>query len=88
MRDSPGRQPRAVWACFCAGRYDAPPRGFKITLCAPIVDEPEKDPELVRLVAYIFEDEDAALAQEAKRKRTSKSEIVRRALRRYLGIED
>ncbi len=28
-------------------------------------DEPEKEPELVRLVAYIFEDEDAALEKEA-----------------------
>ncbi len=51
-------------------------------------DKPEKDPELVRLVAYVFEDEDAALEQEAKRKRTSKSEIVRRALREFLKIED
>ena len=51
-------------------------------------DKPEKEPERIRLVAYIFEDEDAALEQEAKRKRTSKSEIVRRALRRYLKAED
>ena len=50
-------------------------------------DEPEREPERIRLVAYIFEDEDAALEQEAKRKRTSTSEIVRRALRRYLGLE-
>ncbi len=51
-------------------------------------DEPDRDPELVRLVAYIFEDEDAALEQEAKRKRTSKSEIVRRALREFLRLGD
>ncbi len=48
----------------------------------------KREPELVRLVAYVFEDEDAALEQEAKRKRTSKSEIVRRALRKFLGMED
>ncbi len=51
-------------------------------------DKTEREPERIRLVAYIFEDEDAALGKEAKRKRTSKSEIVRRALRRYLGLED
>ncbi len=50
-------------------------------------DEPEREPERIRLVAYIFEDEDAALEKEAKRKRTSKSEIVRRALRQHLGLE-
>ncbi len=48
----------------------------------------DDEPELQRLVAYIFEDEDDALTKEAKRKRTSKSEIVRRALRRYLKLED
>ncbi len=51
-------------------------------------DNKDADPELVRLVAYVFEDEDAALEQEAKRKRTSKSEIVRRALRQFLGLKD
>ncbi len=51
-------------------------------------DEPEREPERIRLVAYVFEDEDAALEKEAKRRRTSKSEIVRRALRQFLKIED
>ncbi len=51
-------------------------------------EEPDDEPELVRLVAYIFEDEDAALEKEAKRKRTSKSEIVRRALRQFLNLEN
>ncbi len=51
-------------------------------------DERGIEPERVRLVAYIFEDEDAALEKEAKRKRTSKSEIVRRALRKFLGLGD
>ncbi len=51
-------------------------------------DKKDADPELVRLVAYVFEDEDAALEKEAKRQRTSKSEIVRRALREFLKIED
>lgn len=50
--------------------------------------QPTEDPDLVRLVAYVFEDEIAALEEEAKRKRTSKSEIVRRALCQYLGLED
>ncbi len=51
-------------------------------------DKTEREPERIRLVAYIFEDEDAALEKEAKRKRTSKSEIVRRSLREFLGLRD
>ena len=43
---------------------------------------------LVREVAYLHPDELAALEQRAKRERCSKSEIIRRALRSYLGVED
>lgn len=43
---------------------------------------------LVREVSYVHEDEARALAQRAKKERTSKSEVIRRALRAYLEIED
>lgn len=43
---------------------------------------------LVREVSYVHEDEAQVLAERAKKERTSKSEIIRRALRAYLGIED
>jgi metal-responsive CopG/Arc/MetJ family transcriptional regulator len=36
----------------------------------------------------VHEDEARALDERAKKERTSKSEIIRRALRAYLGIED
>jgi ribbon-helix-helix CopG family protein len=42
---------------------------------------------LVREVSYLHEDEAAALAARAKKER-SKAEVIRRALRAYLGIED
>jgi hypothetical protein len=43
---------------------------------------------LTRETAYLFEDEETALEQRAARERCSKSEIIRRALRAYLKIED
>ena len=43
---------------------------------------------LVREVSYLHEDEVQALAARAKKERASKAEIIRRALRAYLGIED
>ena len=43
---------------------------------------------LVREVSYMHEDEAEALDLRAKKERTSKSEIIRRAVRAYLGIED
>lgn len=43
---------------------------------------------LVRETAYLYEDEEKALTDRAARERTSKSEIIRRALRAYLDIED
>jgi hypothetical protein len=43
---------------------------------------------LIREVGYLHADEAAALAKHAELKRVSKAEIIRRALRAYLGIED
>jgi Ribbon-helix-helix protein, copG family len=43
---------------------------------------------LVREVSYLHEDEARALALRARKERASKAEIIRRALRAYLGIED
>ena len=43
---------------------------------------------LVREVSYLHEDEAEALAKRAKKDRCSKAEVIRRALRAYLGIED
>jgi hypothetical protein len=42
---------------------------------------------LVREVCYLHPDEEA-LAQRSETKIISKSEIMRRALRAYLGVED
>jgi Ribbon-helix-helix protein, copG family len=41
---------------------------------------------LTRETAYLYDDEEKALEQRAKKERTSKSEIMRRALRAYLGL--
>lgn len=41
---------------------------------------------LTRETAYLYEDEEQALEERAERERSSKSEIIRRALREYLGI--
>ena len=41
---------------------------------------------LTRETAYLYDDEEAALEERAKKERTSKSEIMRRALRQYLGL--
>jgi hypothetical protein len=43
---------------------------------------------LIREVSYLHPDEVAALTRRAEEKRCSKSEVIRRALRKYLGIED
>jgi hypothetical protein len=43
---------------------------------------------LVREVAYMHEDEAEALDKRAKKERASKSEIIRRAVRAYLGVEE
>lgn len=49
---------------------------------------PAKSRGLVREVAYPHRDEADALARNAEKERTSKSEIIRRALRAYLGVDD
>ena len=41
-----------------------------------------------RETVYVFEDEGQALEERAKRERCSKSEILRRALRRYLAMSE
>jgi hypothetical protein len=43
---------------------------------------------LIREVSYLHEDEARLLEASAEKERCSKSEIIRRALRAYLGIED
>jgi len=43
---------------------------------------------LVREISYMHEDESRALELRAKRERTSKSEIIRRAVRAYVGMEE
>jgi metal-responsive CopG/Arc/MetJ family transcriptional regulator len=43
---------------------------------------------LIREVSYLHADEAAALAKRAEQKRVSKSEVIRQAIRAYLGIED
>lgn len=44
--------------------------------------------KLYREVAYLHLDEREALIARADRERCSKAEIMRRALRDYLGVED
>ena len=43
--------------------------------------------KLIREVSYLHPDESEALALRAERERCSKAEIIRRALRVYLGVE-
>jgi hypothetical protein len=43
---------------------------------------------LIREVCYLHPDEVEALMRRAEAKRVSKSEVMRRALRAYLGVED
>jgi len=44
---------------------------------------------LWREISYLHQDDEAeALAERAKKERTSKADVIRRALRAYLGIED
>jgi hypothetical protein len=42
---------------------------------------------LAREIAYLYDDEDFALEERAKKERCSKSEVIRRALRQYLRTE-
>jgi len=43
---------------------------------------------LFRETAYLHADELAALQRESERRGLSRAEIIRRALRKYLGVED
>jgi ribbon-helix-helix CopG family protein len=43
---------------------------------------------LWREQAYLYDDEEKALAERARKDRCSKAEIIRRALRAYLEIKD
>lgn len=43
---------------------------------------------LTRETAYLYDDEERALEERAGRERCSKSEVIRRALRAYLGVAD
>ena len=43
---------------------------------------------LTRETAYLYDDEEMALEERATKERCSKSEIMRRALRAYLGIDN
>ena len=43
---------------------------------------------LTRETAYLYPDEERSLEERAAKERCSKSEVMRRALRAYLGIED
>lgn len=55
-------------------------------------DDTLKDREptgrLYREISYMHEDEARALAKAAEKMRCSKSEVIRRSVRAYLGIED
>ncbi len=41
---------------------------------------------LLRKVAYLYDDEADAIEEEAKEKRCSESEVIRRAIRAYLKL--
>jgi hypothetical protein len=43
---------------------------------------------LYREVAYLHQDEAEAVEEAARKLRTSKSEVIRRAVRAFFGIED
>jgi len=42
----------------------------------------------VRETAYLYPDEEEALEERARKARCSKSEVIRRALRRYVDLEE
>jgi hypothetical protein len=54
----------------------------------PKVPKPFTAGGLIREVSYLHQDEAEALALRAKKERATKAEIIRRALRAYLGVED
>ena len=54
----------------------------------PRARKPSTGRGLWREISYLHQDEMEALVERAKKERTSKAEVIRRALRAYLGIED
>lgn len=67
--------------------------GYPGTVPRPRKDKsPERKPAttrgLIREVSYLHPDEAEALAKRAEQKRVSKSEVIRQAIRSFLGIED
>lgn len=63
-----------------------------LSLCQGEKEPQDREPAtargLAREVCYLPPDETEALTRRAEARRASKSEIIRRALRAYLGIED
>ena len=55
---------------------------------AALKRKPSTGGGLLREVAYLHPDEAEALLKEAERLRCSKSEIIRRLIRKNFGIED
>ncbi len=50
--------------------------------------EPDTGRGLFREVTYLHGDEEEALIRYARKERCSKAEVMRRAVRAFLGIED
>ena len=76
-----------VYRNHTAARGDGYPRGVSDKEKPPI-PKPFTAGGLIREVSYLHRDEAEALALRAKKERVTKAEIIRRALRLYLGIED
>jgi hypothetical protein len=55
---------------------------------SPEAKKPATARGLVREVSYLHPDEAEALKKRVELKRVSKAEIIRKALRAYLGIKD
>ena len=47
---------------------------------------PGRRAAMVRKIAYLYEDEAAAIEREAEDKKCSEAEIIRRSVRRYLDL--
>jgi hypothetical protein len=70
------------------GRGIRYPYGMAKPAEVPQNRKPATGQGLFREVSYLHGDEVQALVERAKKERTSKAEIIRRALRAYLGVED
>jgi len=69
-----------TWQALCALEWKVVRRSSRIASPA--------SRGLWREISYLHDDEAEALAQRAKKERNSKAEVIRRALRAHLGIED